>query len=117
MNSDALMSGVWICDKCSFVLQKNILHAYTGSVTANDEPFNESCPNDGVLMRPLTWREANQTLFDALILERNRLNWLDAHCSFVADFEYNLGPFKVGELRMLADAGLAVDALREKETK
>ena len=44
-----------------------------------------------------------------LATERERLDWLDQHCSFVADAKYNLGPFKVGELRKLADAGRAAD--------
>lgn len=51
-------------------------------------------------------------LMEKLILERERLGWLDMHCSFVADAEYNLGPFKPGELKQLADAGLAEDAGR-----
>lgn len=37
------------------------------------------------------------------------MDWLDRHCSFVADSGYNLGPFKVGQLRLLAQAGLAAD--------
>lgn len=42
--------------------------------------------------------------------DAKRLDWLDAHCSFVADHPYAIGPFKVGELRKMADAGLAIDA-------
>lgn len=37
------------------------------------------------------------------------LKWLDKNCSFVADAKYNLGPFQVGELRKLAQAGIAAD--------
>ena len=37
------------------------------------------------------------------------MNWLDQNCSFVADAKYNVGPFKVGELRLLAQAGLKAD--------
>jgi hypothetical protein len=39
----------------------------------------------------------------------------DKHCSFVADAEYNLGPFKVGELRKLADAGIAAEKKKERQ--
>lgn len=40
---------------------------------------------------------------------QREMEWLDQHCSFVADHPYNFGPFKRGELRMLAQAGIAVD--------
>lgn len=53
-----VMPGCWSCQKCGFVLQKSILHAGSGSISANNEPFNEPCPNDGTLMRPLTYRQA-----------------------------------------------------------
>lgn len=56
-----------------------------------------------------------------LSMDSLRLDWLDLHCSFVADCEYCLGPFKVGQLRELADAGLGVDnacaALAKQEDK
>lgn len=107
------MPGAWICDKCQFILQKSIMSAKTGNVYANNEPFNEKCPNDGTLMRPYTWREANERLYQALILEQKRMNWLDQNRSFVADYKYNLGPFKIGELRKLADAGLAADKKKD----
>lgn len=42
-------------------------------------------------------------------LDSSRLDWLDQHCAFVADGEYKIGPFKIGELRQLADAGMAQD--------
>ena len=38
-----------------------------------------------------------------------RLDWLDKHCSFVADEPYRIGPYKVGELRKMADDGLETD--------
>ena len=57
--NDAEMPGAWTCDKCGFGLQKSVLCADSGQVAANTSPLNEVCPNDGTLMRPLTWREAN----------------------------------------------------------
>jgi len=57
--------GAWVCDKCSFTLQKSVLNANTGGITANDEPFNEHCPNDGTLMRPATWKEFSESNYKA----------------------------------------------------
>lgn len=54
-----IMPGAWICDRCKFILQKNTLHTGDGSISADTSPLNEKCPNDGQLMRPFTWREAN----------------------------------------------------------
>lgn len=65
------MPGAWICDRCGFVLQKNIINGRSGTITANNEPFNEPCPNDGKLMRPLTWREANEG-YDKALMELRR---------------------------------------------
>jgi hypothetical protein len=47
--------------------------------------------------------------------DTDRLDWLDRHCAFVADHEYNIGPFKIGELREMADAGIAADKLHSKQ--
>lgn len=57
---DAQMPGAWRCPKCNFTLQKSVLHVADGGISANTEPFNNVCPNDGTLMKPLTWREANK---------------------------------------------------------
>lgn len=65
----AEMPGAWICDKCGFILQKNVLHAGDGAVSADVSPLNELCPNDGKLMRPYTWKEAN----DAFYRQNNKL--------------------------------------------
>ena len=107
------MPGSWTCPKCGFVLMKSTLYVKSGTVGADNSPFNETCPNDGTLMRPTTWREVNESLYNALVLERQRMNWLDDHCSFVADYPYVLGPFQRGELRKLADAGLKADETGE----
>ncbi len=40
---------------------------------------------------------------------KKEMHWLDHHCAFVADYEYKLGPFKIGELRLLAQAGIKAD--------
>ena len=41
--------------------------------------------------------------------DKERLDWLDQHTAFVADGEYQIGPYKVGELRKMADEGIAID--------
>lgn len=47
-----------------------------------------------------------------------RLDWLDHHCSFVADEPYKIGPYRIGQLRNMADDGIAIDAaMRPEETK
>ena len=39
--------------------------------------------------------------------DKERLDWLDWHCSFVASDPYVIGPYKLGELRKMADDGIA----------
>lgn len=51
------------------------------------------------------------------ITDSKRLNWLDQHCAFVADSEYALGPYKIGELRKLADAGILTDKIKSEMDK
>lgn len=48
--------------------------------------------------------------------DQNRLNWLDLHTNLVADGEYVIGPYKIGELRKMADDGIAIDAANKEET-
>lgn len=100
------MPGAWRCPRCNFTLQLNVI--YVNGIAADTTIADRACPNDGELMLPLTWREANEEIYAAYVKEVQRMNWLDENCSFVANHEFNLGPFKVGELRKLADAGIAV---------
>src|SRR5688572_10808503 len=69
MSTDAVMPGAWICEKCGFVLQKNVLHVADGSVTANVADECDGCPNDGSPMRALTWRKANDDIYKRCCLE------------------------------------------------
>lgn len=64
---DAEMPGAWKCDTCGFVLQKNVLHTGDGAISADTSPLNEKCPNEGKLMRPLTWREVNEDLYNQVV--------------------------------------------------
>jgi hypothetical protein len=43
-------------------------------MSADTSPLNEVCPNDGQLMRPLTWREANQEFSAECYRLRQQLN-------------------------------------------
>lgn len=72
------MPGAWACDKCHFVLQKNVLYTCDGSVSADMSLLNVVCPNDGQLMRPLTWREANEELYERAVKEIARSRELEA---------------------------------------
>lgn len=110
--NDPEMPGAFRCPKCNFTLQTNVLSP-TGVFADTRLRAPERCPNDNTIMEPLTWRQANEELYQQLVIEMQRLNWLDVHCSFVADSEYCLGPFKIGELRQLADAGIAEDERRK----
>lgn len=75
------MPGAWACDKCHFILQKNVLHASDGAVSADMSLLNVVCPNDGQLMRPLTWREANEELYERAVKEIARSRELEAQLS------------------------------------
>lgn len=51
-------------------------------------------------------RKECEGLREALRQEADRLDWLDWHCSFVANEHYNIGPFREGQLRTMADEGI-----------
>ena len=67
------MPGAWICDKCGFVLQKNNLYVKSGTIGADMRDEVEGCPNDGTVMRGLTWREVNSDYDKMLIEARTKL--------------------------------------------
>jgi len=43
------------------------------------------------------------------VKDTERLNWIDQNASFVCNEPYRIGPYKVGELRKMADDGIAQD--------
>lgn len=58
----ALLEAPWIpgqfeCPKCMFRLSSNILSATTGAVAPNRKAAPETCPNDGEVMRRVTWQQ------------------------------------------------------------
>lgn len=61
--SDYRMKGAWECSKCGFVIQKNNIFIRSGTIDADDSPLNEVCPNDGQLMKPLTYKMAYEGLY------------------------------------------------------
>lgn len=101
-----------MCPKCKFSLTKSIMSATTGQVGSDNSPLNEICPNDGTFMVPETYKMRCYGLSAVCEQLIDEMSWLDQHCSFVADAKYNLGPFKVGELRKLARAGIEIDKLK-----
>ena len=50
-------AGVWLCPKCSFTQFKNILYVGNATVAADPTILDMACPNDGELMRRVTWKE------------------------------------------------------------
>jgi hypothetical protein len=54
-DAERYVPGEWECPKCRFTLQKNFLHAQTGTVSVNDEEVREVCPNDGATLERQTW--------------------------------------------------------------
>lgn len=59
--------GEVVCPKCRFRLHRRVLRADTGQIYIDASPVtDEPCPNDGEIMRAITWEEdANET---ALVL-------------------------------------------------
>jgi hypothetical protein len=54
------MPGDWVCEKCDFTYHKRVV-APSG-IFAQTEPFNMICPNDGTLMKPMTYKHATEAL-------------------------------------------------------
>lgn len=67
------------------------------------------------LRRVTQWESATLPIAKVADEEAKRLDWLDRNCRFVANSEYNIGPYKIGQLRQMADAGIAADAAMSKE--
>lgn len=57
--------GTLFCPKCRFVVHRNILYAKSGNIGVDSSPTIEACPNDGELMRPMTWQEDQKMSFEA----------------------------------------------------
>ena len=94
---DAEMPGAWKCDCCGLVLQKNVLYVGDGLMSADTSPLNEKCPNDGKLMRPLTWREVNEELYEKVCVlspiaraASELESYLGAHSGPTADWEIDI---------------------------
>jgi predicted Zn-ribbon and HTH transcriptional regulator len=51
--------GCWKCNHCQFELTRTRINVYTGEfgTTAADREDPEPCPNDGQLMRRISWQE------------------------------------------------------------
>lgn len=47
--------------------------------------------------------------FEEARKDSQRLDWIDKNASFVCNDPYKIGPYKVGELRKMADDGIAFD--------
>lgn len=49
----------FVCDKCGFALEKRSMCFATGTLGVPKEGYEpEACPNDGDILRRVTWKEA-----------------------------------------------------------
>lgn len=53
---DSCVPGAWHCRTCGFTLFKNVIAP--NGVFANPEIVTEACKNDGDVLFPMTWKEA-----------------------------------------------------------
>jgi hypothetical protein len=49
--------GEWKCPECKFRLSKRVLAVNDGGVYCDQREDVEGCPNDGMMMRRVTWKE------------------------------------------------------------
>lgn len=54
--------GQWECEACGFSLSVNTMDVKTMAVAADRRSEPEKCPNDGELMRRVTWLELSRQL-------------------------------------------------------
>ena len=67
---------MWGCRTCGFVLVKSVLALNAGEVLADQEIHKESCPNDGDVMFPYTYKQLakeNGDVAEKVILRRAEL--------------------------------------------
>lgn len=57
LNEAQFVPGVWQCAECNFQVSKNILYVESGAVGADRTEDVEGCPNDGMLMQRVTWKQ------------------------------------------------------------
>ena len=50
-----------------------------------------------------------------LFKDKKRLDWIDKNASFVCNEPYRIGPYGIGELRKMADDGIAQEAAMKKK--
>lgn len=63
----AFMPGAFRCPQCGFRLQKTCLNAETGEAgTREQERESEPCPNDGVMLVHVTYKEQLEDYSDRL---------------------------------------------------
>lgn len=93
MSSDAnlFVPGVMRCAKCSFVLHRVTLHAYSGGVSAGDSK-SEPCPNGCGPLWPMTWRQQAEELQERCeeqlaraVLAEGCLAAIEAACAPIVD--------------------------------
>lgn len=61
-DADIYVPGCWRCEKCKFELSKQTIFMASGNIglSREDVERSEHCPNDGEMMRRVTWAERAQ---------------------------------------------------------
>jgi hypothetical protein len=67
--------GSFYCPKCKFTLIKSVMYVKSGTIGV-DHHCDESCPNDGTSMEPVTW-EADARQMAELMPELARLRRIE----------------------------------------
>ncbi len=69
--------GQFECPKCMFRLSSNILSASTGAVAVDRKAKPEQCPNDGEIMKRVTWQQLADDYGDAATRYARRVRQLE----------------------------------------
>ena len=67
----------------------------------------KSCEELKVILEEMKFCHQQELL--VISKDTERLNWIDKNASFVCNEPYKIGPYKVGQLRQMADDGIAHD--------
>jgi hypothetical protein len=58
VSDEPKVPGEFKCPKCGFVIMKSVLYAESGNIARDTRDTLEPCPNDGEILRPVTFFDA-----------------------------------------------------------
>jgi hypothetical protein len=114
--------GLWKCHACGFQLTKAFMRASDGAVGVDRRPVEDICPNDGMSLRPVTWKEACDNAGDMAVLQMERATAAEAQCATLRQAleqivdERATGLVWAYKLREVAKAALATPPAGQQET-